>query len=331
MSINLELRDLRVFLAVYEFKSFREAADLLHLSQPALSRRVQALENTLHVALFERSTRHVLPTAAGRTFEPMARRLLEELDTLAGTIGGGGDQQSGLITIAALPSAAIYFLPRLHMKFIAKFPHTRLRVLDRLVAEGVESVIRGEAEFGINVGDPTEIDLTFSHLLDDPYVFVCHRGHILAGKRRIDWEDLRGHPLIGIGRAADSRNRALFDEALSKANLRLQWRYEVYRFWTALQLIEGGVGSSIMPRLAVSLNRGSNLVTVPIGHVPLSRSIGIIERRNGRLSPPAKFLRDILIAHCGGAVPNSASQKIPPSVLRANRAGAAFARVRRAR
>src|SRR4051794_19050010 len=117
MHINLELLDLRAFLAVYELRSFREAADLLHLSQPALSRRVQAIEGKLQASLFERSTRHVLPTAAGRTFEPMARRLLEELDTVVSAIGGGGDRQSGLITIAALPSAASHFLPQLIKKF----------------------------------------------------------------------------------------------------------------------------------------------------------------------------------------------------------------------
>lgn len=298
MHINLELLDLRAFLAVYELRSFREAADLLHLSQPALSRRVQAIEGKLQAPLFERSTRHVLPTAAGRTFEPMARRLLEELDTVVSAIGGGGDQQSGLTTIAALPSAASYFLPQVLKKFVAEFPHTRLRVLDRLVVEGIDCVLRGEAEFGLNVSDPTEPDLVFTHLLDDPYVFVCHRKHPLAGKRRLDWNNLHGHRLIGIGRAADSGNRALFDEVLSKAKLRLEWVYQVSSYSTALRLIEGGVGSSIMPRLGVPDNRRSNLATVPIGLVPLTRSVGIIERRKGRLSRPAKFLRDILILHC---------------------------------
>jgi DNA-binding transcriptional LysR family regulator len=199
------------------------------------------------------------------------------------------------------------------------------------VAEGFECVIRGEAEFGINVSDPTETDLTFSHLLDDPYVFVCHRDHPLARKRRINWEDLRGHPLIGIGRAADSGNRALFHEALSKARLRLDWLYEVYNFSTALRLIEGGAGSSIMPRLGVPGDRGSKLVTIPIGSAPLTRSIGIIERRKGRLSPPAKFLRDALIAHCRGTVANEASQQPPPSVSQVRRTEPAFAQGAQAR
>jgi DNA-binding transcriptional LysR family regulator len=326
MHINLELLDLRAFLAVYELRSFREEADLLHLSQPALSRRVQAIEGKLQAPLFERSTRHVLPTAAGRTFEPMARRLLEELDTLVSAIGGGGDQQSGLITIAALPSAASYFLPQLFKKFVAEFPHTRLRVLDRLVVEGIDCVLRGEAEFGINVSDPTETDLAFTHLLDDPYVFVCHRKHPLAGRRRLDWSDLHGHPLIGIGRAADSGNRALFDEVLSKARLRLEWLFQVSSYSTALRLIEGGVGSSIMPRLGVPDNRRSHLATVPIGLVPLTRSVGIIERRKGRLSRPAKYLRDLLVLHCANlsdetarAAISAEGQRSAPAKIRRSR------------
>src|SRR5262249_56202764 len=81
MSINFELLDLRAFLAVFDHSSFNKAAELLNLSQPALSRRIQALEARLGTALLERSTRQVAPTSAGRRLEPMARRLLDEFDT----------------------------------------------------------------------------------------------------------------------------------------------------------------------------------------------------------------------------------------------------------
>jgi DNA-binding transcriptional LysR family regulator len=300
MSINFELLDLRAFLAVYDLASFHKGAELLHLSQPALSRRVQALEATLKVSLLERSTRHVAPTAAGRRFEPMARRLLEELDTALTSISDPG-QQSGQITIASLPSAAVHFLPRLIRTFSKRYPLIRLRVLDRLVLEGFECVLRGEAEFGINVNDPTETDLNFLPLLDDPYVFVCHRDHALARKRRVTWEDLSTHPMIGIGRAADSGNRALLDDLLGKASLKLNWLYEVYNFTTALRLIEAGLGASIMPRLGSQRDCGTLIRAIPIGPKELTRSVGIVERRKGRLSPPAQYLRDTLIAECAGA------------------------------
>jgi DNA-binding transcriptional LysR family regulator len=296
MSINFELLDLRAFIAVYDHRSFREAADLLHLSQPALSRRVQALEKRLRVPLFERSTRHVLPTAVGLRFEPMARRLLEELDVSLNSIGAGGDQQSGQLTIASLPSAAAYFLPRVMDKFSTRFPLVRLRVLERLVVECLQCVIRGEAEFGINVHVPTEIDVTFLQLLDDPYVFVCNRRHPLARKKSIVWQDLSGHSLIGIGRAVDSGNRALLDDVLRKVNIQLNWRYEVNNFTTALRLIEENLGAAVMPSMGSTRTRNLGITTVPLSPLNLTRSIGIIERRRGRLSTPAKHLKDILIA-----------------------------------
>lgn len=295
MSINFELLDLRAFLAVHQFQSFIKAAEVLNLSQPALSRRVQALENKLGVALLERSTRHVLSTAAGRSFAPMARRLLEELETSLTSIGGLGQQQTGQVTIAALPSACLQFLPQLIKKFSSRYPLLRLRVLDRLILEGYECVIRGEAEFGINVSDPTETEISFTPLLDDPYTLVCHRNHPLAGKKQITWQDLQGHALISIGRASDIGNRVLFEDALAKAKLRLNWLYEVYNYTTALRLIESEVGVSVMPRLGAPTNRHSPIVTIPIGPTELTRTVGIIERRKGRLSPAANYLKDVLI------------------------------------
>jgi DNA-binding transcriptional LysR family regulator len=186
------------------------------------------------------------------------------------------------------------------MKFSARYPLMRLRVLDRLILEGFECIIRGEAEFGINVSDPTETDLSFTPLLDDPYAFVCHRTHPLARKKRITWQNLQGHPLICIGRASDSGNRVLFDDVLAKTKLRLNWLYEVYNYTTALRLIESGVGASVMPRLGAPKNRSSPVTTISIGPTELTRSIGIIERRKGRLSPAAKYLKDALIEECRG-------------------------------
>jgi DNA-binding transcriptional LysR family regulator len=172
----------------------------------------------------------------------------------------------------------------------------RLRILERLVVDAVQSVIRGEAEFGINVNVPTEIEVAFLPLIDDPYVFVCNRKHPLAKKKSIVWHDLAGQSLIGIGRAADSGNRALLDDVLNKAAIRLDCCYEVNNFTTALQLIEANLGAAVMPRMGSLPRRNSAIIAVPLSPLNLARQIGIIERRRGRLSPPAKYLKDLLIA-----------------------------------
>jgi len=295
MSINFELLDLRSFLAVFDLGSFHKAAGLLNLSQPALSRRIQGLESRLGTPLLERSTRHVVPTSAGRKLEPIARRLLEELDSSLLSISGIGERQSGQITIASIPTAAIYFLPRVIKQFNLKYPLIRLRVLDRTPQEALDCVIQGEVEFGINMIGSTETDVRFTHLLDDPYVLVCRRDHPLAKKRHVAWRDLAYHPLIRIGRP-NSGNRALLDSALTKANVQLNWFYEVNNLTTSLGLVEAGLGASVLPRLSTPHAPHPELVIKPIRPPEVKRAIGIVERRKGRLSPAAKNFRDMLLA-----------------------------------
>jgi DNA-binding transcriptional LysR family regulator len=295
MRINFNLLDLRAFLAIFDFNSFHKAADLLNLSQPALSRRLRALEARLGTPLFERSTRVVTPTAAGRQLEPMARRLLDELDSSLQSISSIGGRQSGYVTISSIPTAAIYFVPRIIRQFGRQFPRIRLRVLDRSPAEVLDCVVRGEAEFGINMIGSMETDVTFSPIMDDPYVLACHRNHPLARRKNLVWQDLAGHALIRIGRE-NSGNRALLDAALTKADVRLDWLYEVNNLTTSLGLVEAGLGASVLPRLATPHGRHPVIVTKTIRSPEVTRTIGIVERRNGRLSPPAQFFRDILLA-----------------------------------
>src|SRR6185369_4853370 len=82
MSMNFDLADLRAFIAVAELASFRAAAETIHLSQPALSRRIDKLEDALGVRLFDRNTRNVELTAVGRDFARKSRTLLDDLDTI---------------------------------------------------------------------------------------------------------------------------------------------------------------------------------------------------------------------------------------------------------
>ena len=211
------------------------------------------------------------------------------------SISGIGERQSGQITIASIPTAVTYFLPRVIRQFNLQYPLIRLRVLDRTPQEALECVVHGEAEFGINMIGSTETDVKFTHLLDDPYVLACHRGHPLASKKRVSWRDLEGYPLIRIGRA-NNGNRALLDSALTKANVRLDWFYEVNNLTTALGLVDAGLGASVLPRLATPHNPHPVITIKPIRPPEVTRGIGIVERRKGRLSPAAIYFRDMLLA-----------------------------------
>ena len=292
MRINFEILDLRSFIAVVEMGSFRKAADFLNLSQPALSRRVQSLEAALGAPLLERSTRHVAPTAFGREIEPMARRLIDEFENQLLSISGVGSRQSGQVTIACVPTAAFYFLPSAIKEFNGQYPRIRFRVLDLSSAPALDSVARGEAEFGINFVGSSHGDLNFTPLVEDPFVLACRKDHPFAKRRSLKWKDLEDQKLIGVSRA--SGNRVLLDSALAKTTVRLSWFYEVNHLSTSLGLVERGLGVSVLPRLATPQEDHPLLMTVPLVDPIVTRTIGIVERRVGRLSPAAQRFRDML-------------------------------------
>ncbi|MEW6450859.1 MAG: LysR family transcriptional regulator [Pseudomonadota bacterium] len=293
MNINFELLDLRAFLAVLDLGGFHKAAAALNLSQPALSRRIQSLEAAVGAPLLERTTRHVAATAIGRSVEPLARRLIEELEESIESLTGTGHRRSAQVTLACVPTAAFYFLPRVIERFNEQYPHIRFRILDLSANEALESVARGEAEFGINLTGSSHPELVFTPLVDDPFVLACRRDHPLSKRRRLTWKDLEGQAVIGVSR--NSGNRTILDAALARAKVRLEFFYEVNHLTTSLGLVERGLGISVLPKLATPPNGHPTIVTKPIHDPEVKRTIGIIERRAARLSPVAQQFRDMLM------------------------------------
>jgi DNA-binding transcriptional LysR family regulator len=235
MRINFEVLDLRAFLAVVELEGFHKAAEALNISQPALSRRIQKLEAAVGAALLERTTRRVAPTAVGREVIPLVKRMLDEFETSLFSIRELGQRQSVVVTIACIPTAAFYFLPGVVKRFNEQYPQIRFRILDLSANDGLESVARGEVEFGINLMGASDPNLIFTPLVEDHFVLACRRDHPLASSEPIRWSELSDHRLITVGRS--SGNRTLLDTALARSNLRLQWFYEVTHLSTSLGLV----------------------------------------------------------------------------------------------
>jgi DNA-binding transcriptional LysR family regulator len=294
MSINPEIGDLRAFLAVFDLRSFHKASGAMALSQPALSRRIQSLEGMLGARLFERSTRHVAPTQVGRGFEPVFRRLIEDFDRSILDVGGGERRPGARIILACVPTAAAYFLPRVIERFNALQSGVSFRVLDDSANDGLESVARGEADFGINFVGASQGDLEFTPLFEDAFVLACKPDHPFARRDAIAWRDLDGQRLIGVSRS--SGNRMLLDAALVKERVRLEWAYEVNHVMTSLGLVEAGLGLSVLPRLATPIGERSSFVVRPLINPEITRTIGVVERRGGHLSPAARRFRDLLVA-----------------------------------
>ena len=293
MSINCEILDLRAFLSVVELESFHRAAEGLHLSQPALSRRIQKLEAAIGAPLLERTTRQVSVTALGHELLPLVRRMLEEFDGSLFAAREPGLRRNELVTIACLPTAAFYFLPTVIKQFNQEHPDIRFRILDLTATEGLQAVERGEVEFGINFIGTSDPDLIFERLAEDPFVLAARRDHPLAQQAEVGWDDLAPYRLITVHRS--SGNRTMLDATLAKSNIKLRWFYEVTHLSTSLGLVEAGLGISVLPRTATPADDHPFLVTRPLLNPQISRTIGILRRRGSTLSPAAERFRRMLL------------------------------------
>lgn len=293
MNINCEILDLRAFLAVVDLESFHRAAELLNISQPALSRRIRKLEQVIGSPLLERTTRHVAPTAVGSELIPLVQRMIEEFDSSLFSLRDLGPNRSGLVTIACIPTAAFYFLPTVIRQFNVEYPNIRFRILDLTATEGLQAVSRGEVEFGINIMGNSDPDLVFDKLAEDPFVLAARSDHPLAEKAEVEWPDLEPYPLITVHRS--SGNRTLLDAALARSNIKLRWFYEVTHLSTSLGLVEAGLGISVLPKMATPDGDHPYIVTRPIRNPEISRAIGIVRRRSGSLSPAAEKFMSMLL------------------------------------
>lgn len=288
MPIHFDLADLQAFTAVAELGNFRRAAEQVHISQPAFSRRIDKLETALGVRLLDRTTRHVELTAVGRDFARKARLVLDDLDAALLGIGEVAATRMGKVTLACVPSAAYYFLPQVIRQYHEAYPNIRVHIVDAGANEVLAAVARGEADFGINFMGSGEAELEFRTLLEESFVAACRKDHPLAQRASARWADLRAYDFMTVGKG--SGNRLLMDLALAGVPERPQAIYEAEHIQTLLGLVEAGLGVAAVPRLAMPAGDHPHLASVPLREPEITRSLGLIRRQGRTLSPAAHAL-----------------------------------------
>jgi DNA-binding transcriptional LysR family regulator len=293
-NMNLDLGDLRAFVAVAERGNFHAAANDIHLSQPALSRRVAKLEASLGVRLLNRTTRKVELTAVGRDFARKARDLLYGLDQSLLGIGAIAERMSGEVTIACVPSAVRYFLPQVLRQYHEMYPRILLRVTDEGADDVLSSVARSEADFGVNYIGANEPNIEFEPVLKESFVVACRKDHELARRKKVTWSELGKYDYMTVAKA--SGNRFLLDLALAETPARPRSFCEVRHVMTVVSLVEAGLGIAAVPQLAMPPTDHPILASIPLVEPAVKRTVGLIRRRGIALSPAAQQLYDMILA-----------------------------------
>ena len=297
--MNFDLADLRAFVAVADLGSFRAASVALHLSQPALSRRVDKLEQALGFRLLERTTRKVELNAMGRSFIPKARHVMNELESALLGMMDLSDRLHGHVSIACIPSAVGNFLADVVQAFHRQYPRIHVRLIDETAAEILLAVARSEADFGVSYLGNHEPDLEFEPLVEEAFVLACRPDHPLARRKQVKWAELAEYECVTL--APGSGNRMLIDQGLAAATSRPRWTCEVRHVPALISLISAGIGVGAVPRFAVAggTEAPTHLVSVPLVEPAIVRTIGVTRRRGRPLTPAAQAFHDLLVASYG--------------------------------
>lgn len=290
----INIRHLRAFTAVAEHQHFTNAADAIHLSQPALSALVQQLEADLGVTLLHRSTRNVELTAIGAEFYEIAVKALASFDEAMTHVSDYAALRKGRVTIAALPSLAASVVPQVTRQFTSQNPRISVNVLDLPGDEVVDAVRSKRAEIGLTYLQP-HVDLDSITVMHDRLVLIGQLQHIDPERTTVRWKSLCNEPIIAMTRGTTIR--ALTDAAAATAKVSLNVVLEPRLIQTALAFAEQGLGSAVLPSTVTtmpSLAGATNCRQYELDGPSTTREISLIRLSGTPLAPAAQQMHQHL-------------------------------------
>ncbi|HUN63642.1 MAG TPA: LysR family transcriptional regulator [Candidatus Sulfotelmatobacter sp.] len=289
----MEIVQLETFLAVATYGGFHRAASALRVSQPAVSARIQSLEDSLGTRLFERGPKGLSLSATGKILRTHAEQLLRQVALARQAVHELHPASTGTVPIAASLSICTYLLPEVLKKYQSDEPDVVVSVRSGNSAQVLKMVLDGEVDFGLarSLHHP-EVE-TIS-LRDDPLMLVGHPRHPATTKRRIRLEELESLPLIAYDRG--SSDWTLMNGLFRRVGLLPNVVLEVETIEACLRMVLRRLGLAFLPQLAVHDElRRKKLVTLELVDAePLRRSLDVIVPRRRPLSRSAQGLLERL-------------------------------------
>ena len=295
MAAKIDFDGLQAFVCVAELGSFVKAAQQLHLTQTALTRRIQKLEQLLEVRLLDRTTRKVELTATGRDFLPQARHLVLDAQRTVARVRDKARAGQGHFTLACVPSLTTHVLPQLIKAYAHKHPGNTLRLHDASSHDVRAAVLDGQAELGIAINGEPHTELEEIVLFDDPLTLLCPTPHPLQHRSTVGWTDLQGVDLIVV--SSFMATRMFLDYQLAQRGIQLSGHYEVQHHATAINLVAAGVGCAILPASTFENGDRPQVVKIPLTSPVVKRRVTLLRRNPASLSPAAQAFHRLVLAH----------------------------------
>ncbi len=302
----MELDHVEAFVAIVRSGGFSRASAVLHLSQPAISRRVHLLERELGAPLFERIHSGAVLTDAGRAFLPHAEALLASMRDGVEAVGALRGTSRGTVALAVVGTLASTTLTERLRRFREAHPGIDLRLATALSVEVSALVLSGDATLGLRYGADPHPELLCATVHHEPLVPVCSPRHPLAGARRITPRALAGERWISFpprpGAAAREPYTSALEQRLAACGVSAGEIVPIDSLTAQKRMVEAGFGMALLPESGVveELRTG----TLRALRVPALRAaipVVLIHRRRAFLSGAARELMALLADWHGGA------------------------------
>lgn len=282
------------FVETARLGNLSRAAEALHVTQPALTARLQGLEAEVGMPLFVRGRRGMQLTDAGRAFLPYAQRVVLAIDegtSLLTELARGG---TGELVLGAAPAVSTYVLPPLLLRFTERAPRVRLVVRTGHSEEILEMALRREIDLGL-VRELHHPDIESRPLYDDELVLVAHHSHPFAARATIGVGEMAGVRLILFDRTSSYYD--LTNAFFREAGVTPSGVMELDNIDAAKQMVGQGLGIALLPTTAVAAELADGrLHAISIdGAAPIRRRIVAIRRRDlGAVAGPTAVFLEIL-------------------------------------
>ncbi|MFO0762260.1 MAG: LysR family transcriptional regulator [Byssovorax sp.] len=287
----MDLLLLRSLLAVADHHTVTAASRALGLTQPALSRRLQQVEEEMGAPLFERSKKGVELTEAGRLVVSEARHLVERYGRLREMVRAHQSLEAGLVRLGGGATAVSFLLPSTIAEFSRQYPGVRFEVREE-GSRAVEEDVRSERlELGIVTLPTRSRDFDVRPLRRDKIVLVAGPDHPLVKRRRVELRDLDGLDLVGF--ESESAIRRLIDDALREASVEMKVQMELRSIAAILEMVSHTRMLAFVSQLGV-LGRDTGVKVIDVQGLSVHRRLAVISKLGRPLSPAAKAFSAML-------------------------------------
>lgn len=291
--------NLSAFLVVARESSFSLAAEQLHLTQSAVSKRIALLEEQLGAALFDRIGRRVILTEAGRALQPHAQSILQSYRDAQQAVSDLSGAVSGQLSIAISHHLGLHRLPAVLQEYGRLYPEVKLAVEFMDSEQAYARVLRGDVELAVvTLAKHKQARIKQQAIWIDPLHFVCAADHSLAQGDTLELARLAEQPLILPGSATNTS--ALVREVFSAEQLPLQSAISTNYLETIKTMVAIGMGWSLLPETLCS-----DLYRLKVACPPIVRQLGYLHLTNRTLSNAAEQFIGLLREQRAPAAPLS--------------------------